>query len=347
MTASLAMATARLAVAGDPALELRWSQLPPLPDRLGVAGAFAGVSGGVLLVAGGANFPDRMPWDGGKKVWHDTIYALDRTNGNWRTVGKLPQPLAYGVSVTSQIGVVCVGGSDAEKHHAETFLLNYNGGEVRVKPLPALPVPLANASGALLGESVFVCAGAAEPGEQSALRRLFKLDLKSDQPGWQELPACPGEARILPVAGAAKGAFYLAGGAALRSLDGKVKRVYLRDAWRFVPEQGWLRLPDLPKPSVAAASPAPVVDSTLLLVGGDDGSLVGFQPVHEHPGFPRAVLALDLRAHQWRQLGETPAARATLPVVEWQGRFVLPSGEIRPGVRSPEVWTLSLSSHLP
>src|SRR5262245_23532811 len=35
-----------------------WTQLPPLPDREGFAGAFAGVTGGALIVAGGANFPD-------------------------------------------------------------------------------------------------------------------------------------------------------------------------------------------------------------------------------------------------------------------------------------------------
>ena len=47
---------------------LTWKQLPPLPDKLGFAGSFAGVSGGALIVAGGANFPEAMPWAGGPKV---------------------------------------------------------------------------------------------------------------------------------------------------------------------------------------------------------------------------------------------------------------------------------------
>jgi len=65
-------------------LTLDWRQLPPLPDPTGFAGPFAGTSGGALIVAGGANFPDKMPWEGGRKVWYDTAYVLDRTNGAWR-----------------------------------------------------------------------------------------------------------------------------------------------------------------------------------------------------------------------------------------------------------------------
>ena len=43
-----------------------WTRLPSLPDPEGFASMFAGVSGGALLAAGGANFADKKPWDGGK-----------------------------------------------------------------------------------------------------------------------------------------------------------------------------------------------------------------------------------------------------------------------------------------
>ena len=36
---------------------LSWSELPPLPDTPGLGGPFVGTHGGVLIVAGGANFP--------------------------------------------------------------------------------------------------------------------------------------------------------------------------------------------------------------------------------------------------------------------------------------------------
>ena len=59
-------------VSGASAVEieraLHWSALPPLPDAHGFGGPYAGVSGGALLVAGGANFPDATPWENGAKV---------------------------------------------------------------------------------------------------------------------------------------------------------------------------------------------------------------------------------------------------------------------------------------
>src|SRR5690554_4213129 len=61
-----------------------WEELPAIPDAAGLAGAFSGVSNGALLIAGGANFPGGMPWEGGAKAWHDEIYVLDSPEGAWR-----------------------------------------------------------------------------------------------------------------------------------------------------------------------------------------------------------------------------------------------------------------------
>src|SRR4051794_14537917 len=62
------------------ALAGEWKQLPSLPDAEGFAGSFAGVSNGALLVAGGTNFPGKKPWEGGAKVWYDTVYVLESAN---------------------------------------------------------------------------------------------------------------------------------------------------------------------------------------------------------------------------------------------------------------------------
>jgi N-acetylneuraminate epimerase len=292
-------------------------------------------------VGGGANFPNGYPWQGGKKVWHDTVYALTRTGGVWEVVGRLPHPLAYGVSATVNGRLVCIGGSDSQRHYAEVFALKWISGRLETLPLPSLPVPLANAAGTTVGATVFICGGSEEPGELAAKNRLFALDLSQNPPAWKELAPCPGKGRILPVAASLDGAFYIAGGAALEPAASRIARVYLRDTWRYRTGAGWQRMADLPAPSVAAPSPAPSLDSTFLIVGGDDGSLAGFQPVDKHPGFPKTILAYDAKADAWRTNGEVPAARATAPTAYWNNHFVILSGEMRPGVRSPEVWTLS------
>lgn len=321
---------------------LTWKQLPPLPDALGVAAPFAGVSGGALLVAGGANFPDKMPWAGGKKAWLDRVWILEKPDGAWRAAGKLPRPLGYGVCVTHRDAVVCAGGSDAERHYADVFRLMWKDGALTTAPLPPLPIALSGASGALAGETLFIACGAKKPGEQAATNRAFAFDLTAKNPAWRELPPLPGKARILAAAAVHDGAFYVFGGAALEpNAQGKIARIYLRDAWSFRAEQGWHKLADLPKPGVAAPSPAPFFDGKFLLIAGDDGSRTGFTPVEKHPGFPKSILAYDPALDRWSTFGETPAPRATVPAVEWRGQFIIPSGEVRPGVRSPEVWALS------
>ena len=60
-----------------------WEVITELPDENGIpnkglAGSFAGVSNGVMLIAGGANFQNKMPWDGGKKFFSDKIYILEK-----------------------------------------------------------------------------------------------------------------------------------------------------------------------------------------------------------------------------------------------------------------------------
>jgi N-acetylneuraminic acid mutarotase len=64
---------------------LRWKALPPLPDREGFAASFAGVSGGALIVAGGANFPDKRPWEKGKKIWYASVFVLEKADSAWKT----------------------------------------------------------------------------------------------------------------------------------------------------------------------------------------------------------------------------------------------------------------------
>lgn len=321
--------------------ELRWQPLPPLPDPVGLAGTFAGVTGGALLVAGGANFPDRMPWAGGQKRWHDRVYILETPDGTWREAGRLPRPLAYGVSVSDADSVICVGGGDTSRHEDMVFRLRWREGRLQIAPLPSLPTPLAFSAGAIVKRVLYVAGGTDAPGETRALNRLFALALDSLESGWRELAPIPGAGRLLPVAAARDHAFLLLGGAALeRDAAGRLTRVYLREAWGYRPDAGWTRLADLPAPVAGAPSPAPVVGDRVLVLAGDDGSRAGFEPRDRHPGFVPRLLTYDAAHDRWSTSDDVPAPRATAPCVSWQGAFVIPSGEVRPGVRSPEVWSL-------
>lgn len=343
MQSRMILPVAVLVSATAPAAETHWVQLPPIPDQLGVAGSFAGVCDGRLLVAGGANFPDKKPWEGGKKVWHETVFTLDEPGGKWVVAGALPRPLGYGVSVTHRDGIICVGGSDATRHYADAFRLDVKAGRLVTTPLPSLPHPLANACGALLGETLYVAGGQESADAADALKSCFALDLAAAKPEWRKIDDLPGAGRILSVAAACDGAFWVIGGAALVSRpDGKVERQYLTDAYRYDPSTGWRRVADLPEPVVAAPSPAGTRASGPVIFGGDNGKQVGIAP-QQHRGFSRRVLRYDLSKGEWRADadGELPAPRVTTPLVQWRGMWVIPSGEATPGVRSPQVWAAS------
>lgn len=324
-------------------MPLQWTALPSLPDSEGFAAPFAGVHGDVLLVAGGAKFPDKRPWEGGVKKWYDTVFALPSPAAQWKVVGALPRPNGYGVSVSTADGVICAGGGDANEHFADVFLLRYESGAVSTRPLPPLPKRCAFMSGAAVGDTLYVAGGIETPAATECLPVFWALDLRDPSGGWRELDPCPGPPRMLAVAGSAGGSFYLFSGTKLYPKDGKPAREYLRDAWKYTPREGWKRLPDLPRAAVAAATPAPAIDGALLVVSGDDGANVGFTPPTAHPGFPRDVLAFDVRSEKWSVLprGSAPFSRATVPVMEWRGQWVIPTGEARPGYRSPEVWGVS------
>lgn len=321
---------------------VNWEQLPSIPDQLGVAGAFAGVSGGALIIAGGANFPDAMPWEGGKKVWRDSIFVLREPNGEWSGGFKLPRPLGYGVSITTDDGIICIGGSDSHQHFRDVFALHWKNGMIQTTALPSLPRPMANGCGALLGKTIYVTGGTEKPDATNAMKTFWALDLSEKNPHWRELEPPPGPARILAVPGVLDGAFFLFSGAELFVNEaGKTDRRYLKDAYRFDPETGWNRIADLPRPVVAAPSPAFSHDGKLWIVSGDDGALVHFKPESKHPGFPKDVLAYDPHKNEWKSLADSPLSRATAPVVNWRGKAVILSGEARPGRRTPEVWEMN------
>jgi N-acetylneuraminic acid mutarotase len=323
-------------------------RLAPLPEKAGLAGAFAGVSHGALLVAGGANFPQKKPWQGGAKVWHDRVYVLEKPEGNWAAAGKLPRTLAYGVCATHGNGMVCVGGSDAQRHYADAFRVTWKEGKLVVAPLPSLPMAVASAAGALVGDRLYIAGGSATPDARAALKKAWMIDLAAAKPTWNEIDPPPGEGRMLAIAAGYDGAFWLAGGVELVADDhGKAVRRYLRDAYRYTSDaggklgKGWQRIADLPHPVAAAPSPAPADARGFYILGGDDGSQVDASPA-EHRGFDAKVLRYSAASAKWETVGNVAAPRVTTPCVSWDKTWIVPSGEVRPGVRSPEVWRIAL-----
>ena len=334
------------------------------------------------MVAGGANFPEgKRPWEEGvEKIWHDRIFVFENLDlaletgesgdtppeGGWREVAShLPRPIAYGVSLSWQDPadgkgkIVCLGGGDAKRHFADAFLLLYAGGAVTFENLPPLPRPVANACGALIGDTVYLAGGIGVPEVQAsqALKTFWSLDLSvlPEKRAWNALASWPGDGRMLAVAGAHDGSFFLFSGSKLvTGRGGLSRRVYLQDAFRYAPRQrAWTTLAPMPRPAVAAPTPAfPLGSSHLLVFGGDSGAFYGQDLKDLHPGFPAEVLAYDAVTDTWasrggmpKVLGPDPAGEpnrgvwppVTTATVERGGAVIVANGEVRPGVRTSRV----------
>lgn len=358
-TVAIFLAVGLEKLAGQIQSRLDVQELPPIPNELGLAGPFCGLLDNRLIVAGGANFPDGWPWDGGKKVWHDTVYALDlndASNARWTALTKLPRPLAYGVTISIPEGILLIGGSDADQHYADVFLLEQRRSAIQFRALNSLPTPLANMAGVLVGDRVIVVGGTVEPGEQSASHRVFTLDLNRNgvrtlNGQWVEREPLPGPGRLLPGVAAVGDFLYVFGGAAIvPDESGKLRRSYLRDGFRRkistmgVESDGWVPIAELPVPLVASPSPSPTIGPHhFLVVGGDDGSRVGFQPLAEHPGFNGDCIMYHSVTNTWVKIGTLDTPSVTTTVVPWKGGWLIPSGEIRPGVRTPRVTSVKLN----
>ena len=361
----------QLAVAQPGITRFNYHRLPDLPmqegkQNPGVAGAFAGVSHGALLVAGGANFPNSYPWQNGTKVWHDAVYVLTKRNTEWRwhSAATLSTPLAYGASVNWNGQLIGIGGNDASGRYADVFTLTWDAKANRVKTgtLPKLPLALANHSAAVLDDVLYVFGGESNRGTEKS---LFALNLKNPAAGWQKRAELPDRARAFLALVAQAGALYVLGGR--ETIAGKT--TVFSDAWAYQPTQNnWSLLPELPTP-VAAHTAAAVGKNAILIWGGDDGVRLGEIEREnrqiaalpngdektrlttsrnalqsDHPGFRREVWQFRTDTQTWSVADTLPfATPVTTTVVRWNNHLVLPSGEVSPGIRTPAIWQIDPS----
>jgi N-acetylneuraminic acid mutarotase len=303
----------------------------------------AGVSNNTLLVIGGSYF-EAPVWEGGTKIWLDTVYALEPGAREWRLAGRLAHPLAYGVGVTVNDGVIVIGGSDGKRHYSDVLKLRYAGGKLEQNTLPALPQAVAYFGATRLGNAIYVAGGQSAPSSTEALKNLWALNLNEREPRWKGLEPLPGAARILPIVAEQTGALYVISGAELfAGTDGQAARRYLNDGWKYQPGKGWSHIADVPR-AVVAAPALGDGRSRILVFSGDDGA--NAHRVRElkdnHPGFSRDVLAYDTSADAWTALAQMPISLVTTAAVRWQNVIVIPGGEDRPAHRSGNVLALRL-----
>ena len=340
---------------------LEYSQLADLPDPLGVAGPFVGVHGDALIVAGGANFPEPV-WQS-EKQWHDNIYVLTRTTDKtdsiadrykWVDAGRLPYPVAYGASVSTEHGIVCIGGNDSQRTYDNVLLLKWDpmSRQVAIEPLPSLPKPCAYTAAARIGNTIYVAGGQSSAGLETAMKNFWSLDFGGYEEGngenkltWKRLPSWPGPSRAFNLTVAQHNGLtdciYVISG---RRQDQEGGVQLLQDVYEFNPAAGekrdaWRKRTDVPHCVMAGPAMA-LGQSHIFVLGGDNGEHFGRadELKDNHPGFFKNALTYHTITDTWITAGPLPANHVTTTAVKWKGSIVIATGEVRPRVRSPKVY---------
>ncbi|WP_073348374.1 cyclically-permuted mutarotase family protein [Bacteroides congonensis] len=331
--------------------------------KLGVSACYSGILSGNLLMAGGCNFPGVPASDGGKKKFYRGIYAATINTDTvlaWRKVGELPVASAYGVSVSCPDGIICIGGTDGKDALTSVYKISWGRnpkaakqGKVVIETLPALPYALDNMCGTLIGGQLFV-AGGNRNGKPS--NSFLCLDLDRLETGWQELPNFPGDARTQAVcAGQFKDGearIFLWGGFAA-STDGKPATLSTDGYCYSSLSRQWTPIAtptgnDGETISLGGGTAIAINENLILCTGGvnKDIFLAALrQPQKDyllHPAewykFNDRILIYDISQNTWQEVARTPqTARAGAALVGWDKTYYNINGELKPGIRTPEI----------
>ena len=178
--------------------EAKMPQLDPAYAK-GVSGHIAGEPRlGLLVMAGGCNFPDRPAREGGAKRYYSEIYTADYLGAvhlacetkaseldmGWKLVGHLPQPTAYAAFLRYDDKLIVVGGQSAAGDLSDAYMIQLSDSlGVEITPLPSLPEPRSGMASALI-ENVLYLIGGRVNGKLS--NTILSLDLKRPQKEWSE-----------------------------------------------------------------------------------------------------------------------------------------------------------------
>lgn len=352
--------------------QLHWKQAAVLSapksgkQQLGLAGAVAGITQNRMILAGGANFPEGMPWLGGQKKYYQDLYVFSKDKQNSliqdEKLYTLPEAIAYGASCSTFKGIVLAGGENESGLSRKVQLIRWNEDSQTVlfEALPDLPVAVANAAITAAGHLVFLAGGETS---DAVSDQLLQLDLDHPETGWKKLSVLPKPVShaVLVATEEEKGrSLYLIGGR--KRNPGATSSLYAQ-VYQFEMASGkWITKAELPY-ALSAGTGLVNPDHQIQLFGGDRGTVfhqaetliaaaakesdVAKKEVinqekikvqSTHPGFSNEILTYNPLTNSWTVFGQIPfPVPVTTTAFTWGDLIVIPSGEIKAGVRSPSI----------
>ncbi len=360
-------------------ISIEWktiAELPPFRDQsksIGVAGPVVGIINNKLIVAGGANFPDKMPWQGGKKIYYNNISIFNKEKEQVfqeKIQNSLTSNIAYAANCITPLGVVYAGGENELGLSDKVYLLQWDeaSNNLRQTKLPDLPVETTNGSLVCIDNTIYFLGGETLT---NTTNQFYSLNLIKINLGWMTLPVLP-----KPLSNMVVVAQYLNGQKQIYLMGGRAKQKngisdFSSDVYSFdIHLKIWDKKKSLPYP-LSAGTGAVFSEKYILLFGGDRGerfnkveqtisninlekdelrkeNLISIKNklLESHPGFSNEILLYNTQKNIWLSNGFIPFnTSVTTNLVQWGDEIIIPSGEIKAGVRTPRIISAKIILH--
>ena len=335
--------------------------IPHHPNQQGVSAPFAGFIGDWMLVGGGCNFPEIPAAEGGRKVYYSDLFAccMQGDSLSWNIHDKLPQPIAYGTTVETAKGLICIGGMNEKTALTGVYRLQVDPqtATISIEQLPSLPETMDNATATSIGSQLYVTGG----NQGNGGRALYTLCIDKDTT-WTKLADYPGAKRIQPVLLASDDTLFLFGGF---EVDAVTKEAVISsDYLTYSIENGCWEEPQ-PIPVMGNGSRRALVgaagvriNNLLVLAGGVNYSIFKAAVEGKAPAdymkrpaewyqFSKDVLIYDLQKKDWKVIGNVNGFnKAGGSLLHHDNSLYMVCGESKPGIRTNEIIAKSLKDLL-
>ena len=222
---------------------------------VGNGGFAAAPIGDDIAIAGGTT------WQGDTKLWLDQIWLYDVRRNAWRSAGRLPAPLGYGVSGRNNVSWFIAGGSSGSESNQKLWRLDRR---LRVSSLATLEPAFVYAAGALVGSTLYVVGGTDDQARLDRVGNAF-IGINVKTGAIHHLPPYPEPGLTTATAASIGARLYVFGGA---RWDATTKTVVNHASAHvfFAAAKRWEALPPLPHPGRGFSAMA--LDHRHILVAG-------------------------------------------------------------------------------
>lgn len=288
---------------------LQWNEIEGVACKAVAGEIIAGLSGDAIVVFDGQTLGVLEREERKKYAWYKDL--------------KIDFPSLGAAMVSTDMGIICIGGTDSDGCSSEVFALKWDKKKKELKRavdllLPDFPRPICFAGAVKVGDIIYLAGGKAELAGK-ANNEFWALDLskKSDEKSfkWKQISGWQGQGRLRPViTGQNNGhldSIYIFGGYTDHNAPATS---YVKDVYRFIPviyknekdsKDIWKKMNDIPE-HVARSLPV-----SLPIGQGHILSFCGGR--HQNPG----LYAYHTITDTWVKMGAMPQGRNIAAVLPW------------------------------